>query len=56
MKLGHPATITSALEACAEAAGPWWAIGAGCEIPRGTPPENFRALTGFGGRDRAEKG
>ncbi len=56
MKLGTPAAITSALENCERASGTWWAIGAGCEIPRGTPPENFRALTGYGGRaalDRA---
>jgi MtaA/CmuA family methyltransferase len=50
VKLGTPATITAALAACERAGGPTWAIGAGCEIPRGTPPENFRALTGYGGR------
>lgn len=50
MKLGTPASITAGLRACEGAAGPAWAIGAGCEIPRGTPPENFLALTGYGGR------
>jgi MtaA/CmuA family methyltransferase len=50
MKLGTPATIHSALAACEQAAGRWWAIGAGCEIPRATPPENFLALTRYGGR------
>jgi MtaA/CmuA family methyltransferase len=47
VKLGPPAAITAALAKCERAGGPWWAIGAGCEIPRGTPPENFRALTGY---------
>lgn len=50
VKLGTPASITAALAACERMAGPAWAIGAGCEIPRGTPSENFRALTGYGGR------
>ena len=50
VKLGPPAAITAALEACERAGGQWWAIGAGCEIPRGTSQENFRALTCYGGR------
>ena len=50
MKLGTPAVVTAALDACARAGGTWWAIGAGCEIPRGTPQENFRALTRYGSR------
>jgi MtaA/CmuA family methyltransferase len=50
LKLGTPAGIAAALATCEQAGGQWWAIGAGCEIPRGTPPENFRALTGYGGR------
>ncbi|MBI4627001.1 MAG: uroporphyrinogen decarboxylase family protein [Verrucomicrobia bacterium] len=51
---GPPAAITAALQACQNAAGPAWAVGAGCEIPRGTPLENFLALTKFG--DRATRG
>jgi len=54
MKLGSPATITAALRDCEKAGGPCWAIGAGCEIPRGTPRENFLALTRYGGRDALE--
>ncbi len=50
MKLGTPSGITAALADCERAGGRWWAIGAGCEIPRGTPPENFLALTGYGDR------
>jgi MtaA/CmuA family methyltransferase len=41
---GTPAIVTSAIEACYAAAGPNYIIGAGCEIPRGTPQENVRAL------------
>jgi len=48
VKLGPPAKITTALRECETAGGTWWAIGAGCEIPRGTPRENFLALTGYG--------
>lgn len=48
VKLGTPAKITTALRECEAAGGAWWAIGAGCEIPRGTPRENFLALTGYG--------
>lgn len=50
VKLGPPAAITAALAACELAGGPAWAIGAGCEIPRGTPPEHFLTLTSYGGR------
>lgn len=50
VKLGTPASIIASLEKCEHAGGQWWAIGAGCEIPRGTPQENFLALTGYGGR------
>jgi MtaA/CmuA family methyltransferase len=50
VKQGTPAGITAALQSCEAAAGPWWAIAAGCEIPRGTPEENVIALTRFGPR------
>ncbi|MBL8228341.1 MAG: uroporphyrinogen decarboxylase family protein [Bryobacterales bacterium] len=44
---GTPAIITEALQACFEAAGPRFLVGAGCEIPRGTPPENIEAMARF---------
>jgi uroporphyrinogen-III decarboxylase len=28
-------------------AGSRWIVGAGCEVPRGTPPANLDAMTGF---------
>lgn len=50
VRAGPPAAITAALESCLAAAGPAWAVGAGCEIPRGTAAENFLTLTRFGDR------
>ena len=42
-----PEKIKSALTACHNAAGERYIVGAGCEIPRGTPHENVAALRGF---------
>jgi len=39
-----PHRIAAELAACHEAAGPRYIVGAGCEVPRETPPENLRAL------------
>lgn len=44
---GTPESITAGLEDCWKAAGPRYIVGAGCEVPRGTPLENLRALTRF---------
>jgi MtaA/CmuA family methyltransferase len=45
---GTPASVTAALERCfADAGGGYYAACAGCEIPRGTPSENLRALRDF---------
>jgi MtaA/CmuA family methyltransferase len=40
--------VTDGLARCHAAAGSRWIIGAGCEIPRGTPPENVAALAAYG--------
>lgn len=45
---GRPDSIREAVSACHRDAGDPYIIGAGCEIPRGTPEENLRALTGYG--------
>jgi len=48
MKDGTPARVTEALEQCfADAGGRYYATCAGCEIPRGTPPENLKAMRDF---------
>jgi MtaA/CmuA family methyltransferase len=44
---GTPASIAAALAECHRQAGPRYIVGAGCEIPRGTPPENLLALTRY---------
>ena len=46
------AGVRSAIEACHRQAGPRYIVGAGCEIPRGTPPENVRAMMGYAGERR----
>lgn len=47
MKNGTPDVILQELARCHEQAGNRWIVGAGCEIPRGTPPENLRALCAY---------
>jgi MtaA/CmuA family methyltransferase len=47
---GTPDSIASALGDCASAAGPAWIVGAGCEIPRGTPRANILAKRDFARR------
>lgn len=44
---GTPASIEAALAECYAQAGPAYIVGAGCEIPRGTPLENVDAMTRF---------
>jgi len=44
---GTPTDVHAALAACHRAAGPRWIVGAGCEVPRDTPPENLRALVEY---------
>lgn len=44
---GNPATIRSALEECRRQAGDRYIVGAGCEVPRGTPGENLEAMREF---------
>lgn len=44
---GTPTEITEALDECWRAASPRYIVGAGCEVPRGTPPENILAMTAF---------
>lgn len=41
---GTPQEVEAAVEAVRSAAGPRYIVGAGCELPRGTPPDNVRAL------------
>jgi uroporphyrinogen-III decarboxylase len=40
-------TTLAAVAECRREAGPRRIVGAGCEIPRGTPLENVRAIVDF---------
>jgi MtaA/CmuA family methyltransferase len=44
---GTPDDVLIAIEQCWHAARPNYIAGAGCEIPRGTPHENVRAMAAF---------
>lgn len=44
---GTPESVTAAMEQCWQEAGPRWIVSAGCEVPRGTPPENLMAMKRF---------
>ena len=44
---GTPASITAAVTQCHREAGARFIVGAGCEIPRDTPPANLRALCDY---------
>jgi MtaA/CmuA family methyltransferase len=44
---GTPESIEAALAECHRQAGPRYIVGAGCEIPRGTPRENVLAMTRY---------
>ncbi len=44
---GTPDTILRELTECHRQAGERFVVGAGCEVPRDTPPENVRALSAY---------
>jgi MtaA/CmuA family methyltransferase len=44
---GTPESVTEAIAECHRQAGPRYIVGAGCEVPRDTPPENVRALAQY---------
>ena len=41
---GTPESVTAGIAECHRQAGGRFIVGAGCEVPRETPPENLRAL------------
>ena len=47
LKEGTPDVVRAALAACHKAAGPKYILGAGCEVPRGTPEANFLAMAEY---------
>lgn len=44
---GTPAVVEAALAECHAQAGAAYIVGAGCEVPRGTPAENVEAMARF---------
>ncbi len=44
---GTPESVTEAIAECHRQAGPQFIVGAGCEIPRGTPEANIHALARY---------
>jgi len=44
LRNGSPEIVTNAIAECHKQAGARYIVGAGCEVPRDTPPENLRAL------------
>ncbi len=44
---GTPASVYAAVAACHRQAGARFIVGAGCEVPRDTPPENLRAMARY---------
>jgi len=44
---GSPDSVRVAIAECHRQAGPAYILGAGCEVPRGTPPENLRAMAEY---------
>ena len=47
LRNGDPAGVTAAIAECHHQAGPRFIVGAGCDVPRDTPPENLRALCAY---------
>jgi uroporphyrinogen-III decarboxylase len=41
---GTPDDVAEAVRRCRDEAGPRYILGAGCEVPRGTPDANLLAL------------
>ena len=47
LRNGDPAGVTAAIAEYHREAGPPFIVGAGCEVPRDTPPENLHALCAY---------
>jgi MtaA/CmuA family methyltransferase len=47
LRNGDPAGVTAAVAECHRQAGAPFIVGAGCEVPRDTPPENLRAMCAY---------
>jgi MtaA/CmuA family methyltransferase len=52
---GSPESVTQAIAECHRQAGPRYIVGAGCEVPRDTPPENILALAHYARSHKPDK-
>jgi MtaA/CmuA family methyltransferase len=50
LKDSTPDAVTAAIAECHRQAGPRFIVGAGCEVPRGTPEANVRAMADYARR------
>jgi len=53
LRAGTPDSVRAGIAQCHHDAGPRYIVGAGCEVPRDTPPENVRALVAYARSQRA---
>ena len=49
LRNSSPPEVVAAIQRCHRQAGERYIVGAGCEVPRDTRLENFRAMTGYVG-------
>jgi MtaA/CmuA family methyltransferase len=54
IKNGNPELITIEIAKCHREAGNRFIVGAGCEVPRETPPENLRAFCAYAHQTRPD--
>ncbi|MDR0327157.1 MAG: uroporphyrinogen decarboxylase family protein [Planctomycetaceae bacterium] len=55
LRNGTPESITEAVAGCHRAAQTNFIVGAGCEVPRDTPPENLKAMRDYAKRKPIDK-
>jgi MtaA/CmuA family methyltransferase len=55
LRAGTPPSVYSAVAECHRQAGPFFIVGAGCEVPRDTPAENVRAMVRYARENQALK-
>jgi len=55
LRNGDPEAVTRAIADCHRQAGLRYIVGAGCEVPRDTPPENLRALCDYAKQHKPEQ-
>jgi len=55
LRQATPGGVTAGIAACHRAAGKRFIVGAGCEVPRDTPPANVLALTEYARTHQPEK-